>query len=348
LKEGIKKALGHVEILSSPWPKSWLPVKNTLEEMTRNFISQAQYEKLCKRSGITDELPLHEGPVLKFVLKFEDLLPRSIIARFIVRMHEDIHNNLRWRTGAVLSVPIFESLAIVIADVKERKITITVSGKRRREHFAIIRKTFHSIKESFKKLNMTEWIPLSDADDFPVEYQELIGHENAQRDEIFVGRLGRAYKVADLLNGIEPARLRKKEFSWTAFLCHSSKDKPIIKKIVSDLSHKGISYWLDEDEIDPGDTILDKIADGLQNSKMIIPCISKDQLASGWCRIEYQSILSRLITGISKQRIIPLILDDTSLGEMPLFLSGLDFIHYRDAEQYSRLLGYLTKASIVD
>ncbi|HET6253241.1 MAG TPA: COR domain-containing protein [Puia sp.] len=461
LRDAIRQALSHVGILSSPWPKSWLPVKNTLEGMKKSFISQPQYERLCKRSGITDEisketlasylndlgiivhfkdlrlsnlhilqprwasraaykiinsekiarnhglfevgwlteimkkadksdfnyaedifpyildlmqkfelcfavteakqylipelmdiqqpvLPLHEGSVLKFVLKFEDLLPRSIIARFIVRMHEDIKGNLRWRTGAVLSVPIFESLAIVIADVKERKITITVSGKRRREHFAIIRKTFHSIKESFNKLNVTEWIPLQDADDFPVEYEELIGHENSQREEIFIGKLGRAYKVADLLNGIEPPTLRKKEFSFTVFLCHSSKDKPVIKKIAADLTHKGISYWFDEEDLDPGDNIIDKITDGLQNSKMIIPCISKDQLASGWCRQEYQSILGRLLGGISKQRIIPLILDDTSLEEMPLFLSGFKSIHYKDAGEYNRLLEYLGKASFIE
>ena len=289
-------------------------------------------------------LPEHTGPVLKFFLKFEDLLPRSIMARFIVRMHEDILQDLRWRTGVVLNVPIFNSLAIVIADTKEKRINISVSGSRRREHFAIIRKTFHSLKDSFQRLVMTEWIPLPDFEDHAVEYDELIGHEDAEEETIFIGKLKRRYRIADLLNGIEPESVRKQEFQWDVFLCHSSRDKEIIHKIAADMQKKGIKYWLDEEHIKPGDSIIDTITDGLQRSRTIMPCLSSNQITANWSRKEYQSILSKFISGATKQKIIPLLLEEIAQENIPLFLSDLRRERYSKKDEYEKLLDFLTKS----
>ncbi|MCP4213091.1 MAG: hypothetical protein GY765_00475, partial [bacterium] len=52
---------------------------------------------------------------LKFVIRYE-FLPRLIMPRFIVRMHNDIKEDLRWRTGVVLVNNGFKAEAVVIAD----------------------------------------------------------------------------------------------------------------------------------------------------------------------------------------------------------------------------------------
>jgi small GTP-binding protein len=78
---------------------------------------------------------------LKFIFQY-DYLPKSVVPRFIVRMHKDIKNGLQWRTGVVLEDEAFFSTAVVKADDRERKIYIFVTGKQKQYYFAVIRHTF--------------------------------------------------------------------------------------------------------------------------------------------------------------------------------------------------------------
>lgn len=450
-KKGFKEALSKVKIINQQWPKEWFKIKEVLENLKDDYISERKYNELCTEKGILDnntkeilagflndlgvivhfkdlrltdlhilnprwvsraaykiinskkvsdnhgllkeewlssimkkkckddftykpsnfpyiielmrkfelcysldnnqylipelmdiqqpKIPKNSGSILKFYLKYEDLLPTSIMHRFIVRMHEDIKDNLRWRTGVVLEIPIFNSTAVIIADLKDKKINIEISGKRVREHFAVIRKTFDSLNSTFEKLNVTEWIPLPDKSSFAVEYEELIGLEELGKEFIEIGKLKKRYNVKELLNGIEQEYIRKREYEWGVFLCHSSNDKKIVKKIALDLLNKeNISYWLDEEQIKSGESIIDKITDGLQKSFCIVPCISKSQLESGWSRKEYQSILYKVISGTSRQKILPLIIDDTTYKDVPLFLNDLLIKRYRNKTEYKEFL----------
>ncbi len=130
---------------------------------------------------------------------------------------------------------------------------------------------------------------------------------------------------------------------WDVFLCHSSIDKETVRKICGDLESRGVLCWFDEREIQPGDAILDKIAYGLLNSKHIVPFISHSQLKSGWARNEYQSVLARIIAETTSQKIIPVVLDDTSHENIPLFLSSYRYERYIEPGEYERFLSYLEK-----
>lgn len=94
------------------------------------------------------------------------------------------------------------------ADEKAKRIYVVVSGKQKRDYFAVIRKVITDINMSFEKLLVTELVPLPDAPEVLLDYRELLGHELAERDEIFVGRRAKAYKVQALLNGIEEKSVR--------------------------------------------------------------------------------------------------------------------------------------------
>ena len=456
LREGLVTALDKVELLSIPWPQRWLRIKEELEGMSDDFISQQEYERICANTEIDNPdlqevlaeyltdlgvvvhfkdlrlndlhilqprwasraaykiinsakiaehdgilkadwmagimrkendqdflyqkhtfpyiidlmqkfellfplvdgreylipelmsiqqpvLPVHQGPVLEFFFQYEDLLPRSVLPRFIVRMHEDIKDALRWRTGVVLEVPIFQTLAIVIADIKEKRINISVSGPQRRAHFAMIRKAFHSLNAGFEKLVVTERVPLPDLRDQSVDYEELLACEQSGETVFKVYKFKKSYAVRDLLNGIEAENVRKKEFRWDVFISYSSLDKEMVRRIVRDLKVRGMSYWIDEEQIEPGDEIIQKITEGLQNSRFFLPCISANQLKSGWARKEYETILIKVINGVSAQRVLPLILDDTADADVPLFLSAYQCERFQVAEQFARLLEYIVR-----
>lgn len=147
---------------------------------------------------------------LKFRLQY-DFLPRSVLPRFIVRMHRDIQDELRWRTGVVLHYADFEATAVVKADHEERIISIWVQGERQREYFAILRKTYQDIHASFEKLDVTELVPLPDHPEITVDYQELIGLERMGESTITIGKLRKKYQVAELLDGLEVRHDRRSE-----------------------------------------------------------------------------------------------------------------------------------------
>jgi TIR domain len=70
-------------------------------------------------------------------------------------------------------------------------------------------------------------------------------------------------------------------------MSYSSSDVGTIESIVADLEGRNARVWWDQREIKPGDSISKKIELGLRISRFVMPCISRNQLASGWCRVEY-------------------------------------------------------------
>jgi GTPase SAR1 family protein len=148
---------------------------------------------------------------LKFVIQY-DFLPRSVMPRFIVKMHRDIASELRWRTGVVLEDKAFHSTAVIKADELDERIYIYVDGEQKRDYFSTIRKIFRDINDSFEELEAKEMVPLPDNDEFAIEYEELIGYELEGRDEYFIGKLRKGYSVKELLAGIEKKEERQKDF----------------------------------------------------------------------------------------------------------------------------------------
>ncbi|WP_346854965.1 COR domain-containing protein [uncultured Draconibacterium sp.] len=145
---------------------------------------------------------------IKFILKF-DFLPKSILPRFIVRMNQDIYNNMIWRTGAILYCNQFKSFAIIKADYRESLISLNISGELVRDYMSAIRKSLKDIVDTFKKLDLKELVPLPDNDSISLEYDDLIGYEVMGKNDYIVGKLRRTYKIDKLLNGIEKPEERK-------------------------------------------------------------------------------------------------------------------------------------------
>jgi small GTP-binding protein len=145
---------------------------------------------------------------LRFVFEYQ-YLPKSVMPRLIVRLHKDIRGNRSWRTGVELEDKSFNARALVKADEKAKKITISVEGEQKRDYLSIIRKAIGDINSSFEKLAVTEFVPLPDAPEVLLEYKELIGFEIGGRDQLYVGRVRREYSVQSLLNGIEDETSRR-------------------------------------------------------------------------------------------------------------------------------------------
>ena len=156
------------------------------------------------------DFPFDEAAALRFRFEY-DFLPRSVMPRFIVKMHRDILGDLRWRTGVVLRDQAFRATAVVRVDHEARAISMAVSGERKRDYFAVLRKTLRDLHATFETLDVKEMVPLPDHPDIAIEYEELLGCEQMKMTEYTVGKLRKRYNVTELLNGIEAAEERNSD-----------------------------------------------------------------------------------------------------------------------------------------
>jgi hypothetical protein len=76
-----------------------------------------------------------------------------------------------------------------------------------------------------------------------------------------------------------------------AFLSHSLHDKPIIRQLASDLTAEGITVWLDEQRILVGDSITEKIGQGLAESDYFLIALSESSVKSEWVKKELSAAL---------------------------------------------------------
>jgi small GTP-binding protein len=289
----------------------------------------------------------------KFIIQY-DFLPKSIIARFIVRMHRDIKDNIRWRTGVVLEDRLFDCTTVVKVDEREKQLSVHVSGVQKREYFAILRKMIMDINNSFERMKTIEMVPCScsecaDTTALPTpptphyyDYVHLLKAQKKGKTTVECRESFEDVAIEQLLSGIE---IEKEEtpYRWDVFISYSSKDKRIIEDIVGDLKRHRISYWWDDEQIEPGDAIGQTIEKGLEGSRFVLAYFSHNQLKSGWCRVECESILNEVISGGTNQKVLPLILDDLEDERMPLLIRGYKYERYSDPSGYQKILKLLKK-----
>ncbi|MCC3593462.1 leucine-rich repeat domain-containing protein [Microcoleus sp. PH2017_28_MFU_U_A] len=155
-----------------------------------------------------------QGETLEFQYHYR-ILPDSILSRFIVLMHEKIHNCTHWRTGVMLEytegAEVY-NIARIKSDPEDEKISIAVSGREstRRSFLSLIRDTFTKIHNSFANLEVSQWVPVPgypDAD--PLDYEELLGLEEMGENTVRVGKLKLKLDLRPLLDGYESIELRR-------------------------------------------------------------------------------------------------------------------------------------------
>lgn len=99
-----------------------------------------------------------------------------------------------------------------------------------------------------------------------------------------------------------------------AFISHSSKDKKFVRQLAADLVANGIKVWLDEQRIRVGDSIPEKIAQGLAESDFFLVVISENSVGSACVQKELNGALVREIER-REVVVLPLKIDEASLPE---------------------------------
>jgi hypothetical protein len=110
------------------------------------------------------------------------------------------------------------------------------------------------------------------------------------------------------------------QFPYDVFLSHSSKDKPVVRALAERLRENGLKVWFDAWEIKPGDSIPAKIEEGLEQSRVLVLCMSANAFGSDWAQLEAGTFRFRDPLNRAR-RFIPLRLDNAPVkGSLAQFL----------------------------
>jgi internalin A len=191
---------------------------------------------------ITDLLPIDEPDVdayenapLHFQYRY-DILPSSIISRFIVRNHEMIYKTMRWRSGVVLSEG--NSKALVRSDEEDNFISIKVQGSRGSNLLAIIRSDFTKIHNTIPNLAVKEFLVVQEYDNeqptnrqVPVDYLHLCNLDRQNITDAILPGLQGNYNIRDLLEGVESRQQREQELEDRREKSNKSRDSQPLKPL---------------------------------------------------------------------------------------------------------------------
>jgi hypothetical protein len=94
---------------------------------------------------------------------------------------------------------------------------------------------------------------------------------------------------------------------YDVFISYSLKDRAWARNLFKALQERGISVWYDENEVRPGDSLLDRIHEGLNKSHGVIFLISAGASKSNWAAAELGAALAlhKLIIPIVQEGISP-------------------------------------------
>lgn len=114
-------------------------------------------------------------------------------------------------------------------------------------------------------------------------------------------------------------------FSYDVFLSHNSKDKPSVRRLADRLKQAGLRVWFDEWCIRSGDIISLKVDEGLEQSRVLLLCVSPNALASGWVALERSTAVHRDPSNDGR-RFIPVLLAEC---ELPDTLRRYKYVDFR-------------------
>ena len=256
------------------------------------------------------------------------VLPEGLLPRFVVRTHVLSDETPRWRTGVILKLE--ENLALVRADVQERRVLINIKGPvaGRRRLLSIIRANFDHIHGSIKNLKPVEIVPLPEHPEDFVRYDELLAWEGSGKGEfekVVDGEIV-TLNVQRLLNGVEaegeracasgvrPSHAIERRRAARVFVSYSHKDERQLNELKTHLSPlerlKLIETWYDR-RIVAGEDFGQKINENIDGADIILLLVSADFIASNYC---YEKEMKRALERQAKgeARVVPVIVRDVN------------------------------------
>lgn len=123
------------------------------------------------------------------------------------------------------------------------------------------------------------------------------------------------------------------------FLSHCHSDKTLARKLARQLESNDIEVWIDEAEILVGDSLIEKISEGIDEMDFLGVLLSPESAKSEWVKKEVDIAMNHEIEG-KRVKVLPLIVADC---ELPGFLQGKKNLRFTAEEEFESSFGELMR-----
>ncbi len=360
--QGVYKILNNRDLIQAGGIIDWDRLDNILQppeyanDKHRRFIIEMMEKfELCYSFGdngatkiLVPDLLRKDEPYtgewenpLEFEYKY-DILPASLLSRFIVRNYNLIHKNVYWRNGVLLNRG--NCTAVVIADREENVIRIAVKGDEdyRRSFLTIIREQLEVIHESYNKLNAKEVIYIPDQPGASVNFITLKNNEYLGISTVLPDNSTTTINVKSTLDQFEtPAereykrRIQESDIPEKLFFhsgdliyisCHPD-DLNKVNPIYDLLQLSGYYPWMPHRDLLIGQNTKTLSQMAIDRSSLFVACISnKSRNSRGDTQIELRDALDKFRGMLPDDiYIIPVRLEEADIIEQLSSLKPLDY-----------------------
>lgn len=108
------------------------------------------------------------------------------------------------------------------------------------------------------------------------------------------------------------------------FLCHATEDKAFVDKLISELDKYAYYAWYDKREIFVGDSIVEKIDNGLKETDYLIVVFSAKSVNKPWVKRELNSSLMRQLSS-KNITILPILIEEC---EIPILFRDIKYADF--------------------
>ena len=128
--------------------------------------------------------------------------------------------------------------------------------------------------------------------------------------------------------------------SLSIFLSHTAQDKAFVRKLARDLDNHGVKYWLDEAEIKIGESLIEKIRQGIDEVDYVAVILSPCSVASPWVQREVDVAINQEIQG-KGVKVLPIMYESC---ELPGFLLGKLYVDFTEESKYAEAFKRLVES----
>lgn len=114
------------------------------------------------------------------------------------------------------------------------------------------------------------------------------------------------------------------DFRYDVFLSYNQKDQTRVRRLAERLKDAGLRVWFAEWNVKAGEIISLKVDEGLEESRVLVLCMSPNALASGWVALERSTAVHRDPSNEGR-RFIPILLAECDLPDTLRRYKYLDF-----------------------
>jgi hypothetical protein len=126
----------------------------------------------------------------------------------------------------------------------------------------------------------------------------------------------------------------------SVFLSHNSKDKAFTRKLAERLKEAGIDIWIDEAELNVGDSLLEKIGTALDKANFVAAVLSHNSIQSSWVQLELKLAMTKELAE-RKVRVLPILIEKC---EIPEFLKDKIYADFSDPRDFDAPFASLLRA----